>query len=467
MPPRPSSSPTADHAQDHGGSERARGRVLAVRLMRVMFGCYLVVAVALTAVQMAVEYRFASQRLTDDVAALQRTFSPGIEDAMWRFNTEVLTGILTGMKEIPVVVGVEIRNERGTRVQAIGTISDAAGQAWHVGARGDLTAATHDFGTPFSRTFDLVHVDQNGVRYPVGSWTVYSNDSIAINQVKNTLIIILINSTIKSLMLWLIFSFVIGRMIGRPLARISTFMRELDAENLGTQPLVIEAEGRHELHALATTLNTMVHRLRRAFEDNAALLNDLREMNATLQSRVSERTRELEVLAKTDLLTGLFNRRKLDEALDAEIARSCRERSTVSVIVGDVDHFKSINDRHGHKAGDAVLVAFAEVLRAGGRPGDTLGRWGGEEFMLICPGTDLATAAGLAEGLRRRIETTALPIVGMRTCSFGVAAWQEGEGADALVTRADTALYRSKRNGRNRVETSPPSPRGDGTQDAA
>ncbi|MGE7413637.1 GGDEF domain-containing protein [Methylobacterium tarhaniae] len=437
-----------------GEGPPGRDRALAGRLMRVMFGCYIVVAVGLTALQMFVAYRAASQRLQDDVAALQRTFSPGIEDAMWRYNAEVLRGILTGMQEIPAVVGVEVRDEAGRRIQATGSFTDESGKVRHFGS-GDERHATRSFGTPFSRTFPVVHTDENGRLYPIGSWTVHSDDSIAIAQVKNTLYVIVINSAIKSLMLWFIFYLVIRSMVGRPLGQIRDYLARIDADTLAAPPLTIEAGGRNELHALAGALNTMRDRLRRSFEENAALMRDLREMNATLQDRIAERTRDLEALAHTDLLTGLFNRRKLDEALAEAAEAAGSSGAPLSLILGDVDNFKSVNDRHGHKVGDQVLVAFAALLRDAVRPADLLGRWGGEEFMLLCPGSDLVAATAVAERLRQRVETTSLPEVGPRTCSFGVATLDPGESTDSLVARADAALYRCKRNGRNRVEASP------------
>lgn len=433
-----------------------RDRALAGRLMRVIFGCYVVVAVGLTALQVLVAYRTASQRLQDDVAALQRTFTPGLEDAMWRYNAEVLRGILAGMHEIPVVVGVEVRDEAGQRIQAVGSVTDESGRIWHVGRNDELEPVARSFGTPFSRTFPVVHTDENGRLYPIGSWTVHSNDSIAIEQVKSTLYVILINSALKSMMLWFIFYLVIRTMVGRPLGQIRDYLARIDADTLAAAPpLTIEAGGRNELHALAGALNTMRDRLRRSFAENDALMRDLREMNATLQDRIAERTRDLEALARTDLLTGLFNRRKLDEALAEAAERAERSGVPLSLILGDVDNFKSVNDRHGHTIGDQVLVAFAALLRGAVRPDDILGRWGGEEFMLLCPATDLAAATGLAERLRQRVEGTALPEVGTRTCSFGVATLAPGESTDSLVARADAALYRCKRTGRNRVEASP------------
>jgi diguanylate cyclase (GGDEF)-like protein len=265
--------------------------------------------------------------------------------------------------------------------------------------------------------------------------------------------VILINSALKSLVLGLIFFAVIRHMVGRPLAQIEGYLGRLDADNLDAPPLSLTAGGRHELHALTASLNTMVLRLRRAFEDNAHLMQELREMNASLQERITERTRDLERLAHTDLLTGLNNRRKLDLALERAALQASSDGTPLCVIVADVDHFKAINDLYGHKVGDRVLVAIAGILAEGVRTGDTLGRWGGEEFLIVCPGTRLSEGAACAEALRQRIEATALPLIGSRTCSFGVAELRPGETTDGLVTRADAALYRCKRNGRNHVET--------------
>ncbi len=420
---------------------------LAGRLLRVIFVCYFVVAVGVTAIQVFAEYRLAHRRLEDDIQAMQRTFAPGLADALWSFNGEVLRGILKGIAEMPVVVGVEVRDEHGRLVESLGA----------TGATAAPRRAILD--QPFSRSFGLAYLDESGRSHPVGLWTIRSNDGIAFDQVAGTLTVVLINSAVKTLTLWLIFFVVIRRMVGRPLAQVDAFLARLDADNMGTRPLVLRTRGSHELHRLASTLNGLAAKLRRAFDDNAALMRDLQDANATLQDRVAERTRELELLARTDLLTGLYNRRKLDEAIEREAARA-REGGRFCVILGDVDHFKAVNDRHGHKVGDVVLVAFAVALRDGLRADDTLGRWGGEEFMALCPDTDLATAVSVAERLRCRMEETALPVAGVRTCSFGVAELQPGESVDGLVMRVDAALYLAKRNGRNRVEAS-----GDGGAD--
>ena len=186
---------------------------------------------------------------------------------------------------------------------------------------------------------------------------------------------------------------------------------------------------------------------------------DLRALNEALEIKVAERTQaleqknlELERLAVTDRLTGLSNRLQLDRVLARELSRSARYGTAFSVVMLDIDHFKRINDTHGHPTGDQVLREIAEILHATVRQSDRLGRWGGEEFLLICPETDLAGARRLAENQRAAIQTHPFPTVGHCTASFGVSQVRTEDTAASLVARADAALYQAKTAGRNRVE---------------
>lgn len=159
-----------------------------------------------------------------------------------------------------------------------------------------------------------------------------------------------------------------------------------------------------------------------------------------------------EELSITDRLTQLYNRLKLDEDLHKEVVRADRYGHPLSVIILDVDHFKSVNDTYGHQTGDQVLVALAGLIRSNLRQSDIAGRWGGEEFLVICPVTTTDGAAALAEKLRAAISAHAFPVVGTKTCSFGIASRLAGEKEEDMVGRADAALYRAKEQGRNRVE---------------
>ncbi len=156
----------------------------------------------------------------------------------------------------------------------------------------------------------------------------------------------------------------------------------------------------------------------------------------------------------TDQLTGVGNRRKLDQALDIEIARTKRDNSALSAMMSDVDHFKLVNDQFGHPVGDRVLIRVAEVLRQETRPSDVVARFGGEEFVVLMPQTDLPAAMSFAERIRQRLaEELIPPLPSPVTSSFGVAQYREGEDAAALLGRADKALYLAKSSGRNRVES--------------
>lgn len=181
--------------------------------------------------------------------------------------------------------------------------------------------------------------------------------------------------------------------------------------------------------------------------DLKTIQNSLAEAHAMLALK----NRELERLSSTDRLTGLYNRLRLDEALAKELARAARYESVFSVILLDVDHFKAVNDSHGHQAGDQVLVRLSQILQDHRRVPDVVGRWGGEEFLIVCPETDGEGAAVYAEQLRAAIAGASFPTVGHKTASFGVATYRPGDNEKELVRRADEALYQAKEAGRDRV----------------
>jgi diguanylate cyclase (GGDEF)-like protein len=184
----------------------------------------------------------------------------------------------------------------------------------------------------------------------------------------------------------------------------------------------------------------------------------LQAAEALLRARLYE---QAERLATTDGLTGLFNRRALDEHLSARFAEAVRYQRPLSFVLLDIDHFKKVNDNHGHPAGDAVLRGVAEVLAGQARATDRAARYGGEEMALLLPETDLAGALVIAERARAAVERAshdtesgALSV----TASFGVSSVPAaGIGTPAqLLEAADQALYRAKQGGRNRVETARP-----------
>jgi two-component system cell cycle response regulator len=169
--------------------------------------------------------------------------------------------------------------------------------------------------------------------------------------------------------------------------------------------------------------------------------------------------RIVERQALVDGLTGLANRRQCETLLSTELARADRFDDSLAVVMADLDDFKDVNDRHGHPAGDVVLREFADVLRATLREADVAGRWGGEEFILVLPGTEIGGAVRLAERVRAELRNRPMLApdgtpIGI-TASFGVAAFPQAPTEDKLIVAADAALYAAKRAGKDRVGAAP------------
>ena len=210
------------------------------------------------------------------------------------------------------------------------------------------------------------------------------------------------------------------------------------------------------------TLSVMDTRPGALTEDQHRMLANLgRQAMALIELRANERAlntsqRELELLSTTDELTGLHNRRSLQQRLKFEVARSKRFRTPLSAVMIDIDHFKKINDGFGHAAGDQVLANIGRMLRESVRVIDIAGRWEGEEICVILPNTPLEGACKFAETLRGKLEAQ-LHHVGIRvipvTASLGVGSFNhmEIDDAESLLRQAEDALSRAKEGGRNRI----------------
>lgn len=187
-----------------------------------------------------------------------------------------------------------------------------------------------------------------------------------------------------------------------------------------------------------------------------AMQGDLAKLNRQLLKRAAELERRraaVEVLSRTDALTGIANRREADVRIAELVAAAETGTSRPSCMMIDLDHFKSINDTHGHPVGDSVLRESAATLAACVRSTDLVARIGGEEFLVILPATDLAEAAALADRLRTELNAHVIPKLGRGlSASFGLARLRRRESASSWIERADAALYRAKRMGRDRIE---------------
>jgi len=225
-------------------------------------------------------------------------------------------------------------------------------------------------------------------------------------------------------------------------------------------PKPAEDEVLKELHSLlqrsAATGNPLTPELERVVGKHARLLrrfNKIVSISDGYQSQLMDLKARLEFSARTDLLTGLANRWEIMARLESEKSRSERYQKNFSILIGDLDRFKEINDNYGHLAGDRVLKAIAEILRAQIRAEDFCGRWGGEEFLVVLPETDLPKACSVAAKLLARVRKTAVPWEGKKistTMSIGIGVFRPGMGIDGCLKRVDDALFTAKAEGRDR-----------------
>jgi diguanylate cyclase (GGDEF)-like protein len=236
-------------------------------------------------------------------------------------------------------------------------------------------------------------------------------------------------------------------------------VRKLDEVAGGVKRLA-EAYGRgyREQSRLVRISDRMQQELQDANRNLTEQARELRALNTTLEAEIQERERlanELEKLATIDELTGLFGRRHFLSLANREFARQRRVETPVSVMMLDLDHFKRVNDTHGHAVGDSVLRTLADVLRAGLREMDVAGRLGGEEFSVLLTGAESTVAIEVAHRLRiamaEQVVTTQSGDRVSCTISIGVAERDGDEALDDILNRADAALYAAKRAGRDRV----------------
>lgn len=218
-----------------------------------------------------------------------------------------------------------------------------------------------------------------------------------------------------------------------------------------------ELPSQETLDGLVQQANRRLVDMNRTYERLLRQLEQLVADNDQLTAQLRRANEELSSLAATDALTGLANRRSFEDAMKRDLSRAQRTGTPLSVLIIDVDHFKSVNDTYGHQIGDFVLKRIADVLRATLRTGDLPARWGGEEFVALLPGSPIDGAKIAAERIRTMLEQTLMATQGKQfkvTASLGVAAFGGSASPEAgaeLIAKADAALYEAKRTGRNKV----------------
>lgn len=430
-------------------------RGLGLRLALKSLLAALMIGLLLSVVVVFVLYQRSVIELEQRYSEVERGHLPGLVEALWEVDETRIEIALEALQQLTDVAALDLEDERGRR--------------WRWRAEGEWRELRRS-------SFTLVH-EAAEERVKVGELEVSLGDQRLSARLWRDALLSLGVLIGSQLAVALVFLQLFRSEVGSHLRGMADYARALRVDSLAT-PLTLRRPFRpgDELDDVVAAVNAMREGFSAELVQRKRLQAALDAHLLELEIRVEERTAALsieaqrasaalleleraqvalEALARSDALTELPNRRAMTERLEAEQLRGQRSSTTFAVVLADIDHFKGINDRHGHDAGDIVLREIAVRLRSDLRAQDQAGRWGGEEFLILLPDTDLDGARVVAEKVRSLI--AAAPVsLGSTSVSVsvtqGVAVSDGREPLVSLLKRADMALYRGKAAGRNCVE---------------
>jgi diguanylate cyclase (GGDEF)-like protein len=413
----------------------------------------ILVAALLSVIYVSWNFHEVEVALKDRGRAIARQLGTAAEYGIFSGSRDALRSLSeAAQKGDTEILGVAILGERGQMLVRVG---DSTPLAVELGER-EYTVEKPDriiLIEPVSRTVlpvDDIYSASAPVAHSnarVSGYVVLDVSRQRLVETRNTQMLIGLDIALGGLLLGVWLALRMARGITRPLVHIIDVVERIGRGELGARVLTEEA---HTLQSLGHNINAMAERVTLAH-------GELQQKVAQATEELRKRKEEAELLARMDVLTGIPNRRAFMQAAEQEVLRAQRYGTPLTVAVLDLDHFKSINDTHGHAAGDHVLINRANLLAASVREVDSVGRMGGEEFAIIMPGTPLSEAIQAIERIRQAFEQN--PVSDgeqliRSTASFGVAEYPGADPTvDGLLAKADGALYLAKARGRNRVET--------------
>ncbi len=406
---------------------------IAIKLLQVVFVIYFSITITMTAIHMYNEYHNAKTAINQEIVELEKMAKKPLSNALWLFDDGQTDMILKSMYDLHFVTGVALVSKENLPIKSLGDISASQ---------------------EISHTFSLELESPLGVQ-SLGQVTLFSNASIVLERVKSNFYFIVISAILKSILLWILLLWAFNKLFTRPITLFARDIEKIDWNNLEHSAFIQNTKPtkrqKDELTFFQESFGFMLSKILDA-------KRELESLNASLDQKVQDKTQELlaknielEKLYITDKLTGIYNRYKLESVLNSEMERSQRSGHMFGLILLDIDYFKKVNDTFGHQVGDQVLVKLATILQNNTRKTDIVGRWGGEEFMIICPHTDAQGVQKLAESLRVTLSQSSLNGVQMQTGSFGVTLYRKEETINDTIGRVDEALYQAKNSGRDRV----------------
>ncbi len=409
---------------------------LSRQLLFSILGIYALITFTVTLVHVVIEYRYTKENIQRELERIAHIFEPALQTAIWNLNDEQLSSIAQGMNKMPLVYRVKIVDPNRKPLYNQG--KDGA------------SASEKDEELTYSYPLYQMH---DGNKIFLADVTLYSSDRAIFDRLKVGFTMLFLNAMIKSLALITLFYIAFRKHLEIPL---NALMQQISNLKTAKQSLIdVKYKRINELSILQDKFNGL---LKHIYAEEERRIEMVRDQNKRLEALVQERTSELEMLnrelqklATTDALTQIANRSSLDIVLKQAIAECERYQRPFCIVMIDIDFFKSINDTYGHLAGDTVLKTLAGLLKSQIRSVDTVGRWGGEEFMIVYREIEGQGTYTLAENIRKSIENHPFAEAERITISMGVAQYRPGTSAEELLKQADAALYHSKEHGRNRV----------------
>ena len=423
---------------------------LARRLVRRATGIGLGIGLVVMLLQIAYVYATERQRAHDQLDEIGRTQVAQLATTVWLVNPAETGLVLDGIATLPGIAQVVLRDDDGEVFRRGSPPAYVLAERRY--ALTPRLAGAHDVGEL------AVVVGPEELVYKLVRRSVFAALTT----------LAAVGGCVAALLV------LFRTEVTRHLQRLAKQVRDADLGDM-ERPLALEgkapAAAPDEIDQLVLAFNGMraritndVRRMRRYEAELAAHRDHLEGLVQIRTLELEEKAAELEAqraaverLANTDALTGSLSRRHFHELGERELARAIRSGEPIAVLVLDIDHFKRVNDNHGHAGGDAVLRAFVQRCQSLLRTTDVFGRLGGEEFALLLPGNDLAGARLAAERIRAAVATAPIRVEGHSlavTVSIGVAGKPtSGATLEGMLVAADAALYAAKRGGRNRVET--------------
>jgi len=404
---------------------------ITTQLFRLVFYFYLIVTIIVTFIQIYVDFQNTQKRIVKDMNIIGNTFMPGISKALWDLDTSQLELNLQGIVDLPFVTSATLINEESKEILSLGLRSNKDDE--------------------FKIKIPIIH-NYRDKKLEIGSLTLFSNNDVVIEEVKLGFFMIVISAIIKTTALWVLFLLIFHIKLRKPLLELTKATTQIQLDKLDSFSLNIKTKGKNELKMLELALKSMTEKL-------ITSRNSIIELNESLEEKVRLRTEELqklninlEKLANTDALTGLYNRRHFFTLVDSYLKMNDRANIDAVVLIMDIDKFKNINDTYGHDVGDEVLKGFSKVLVSNIRKGDICARFGGEEFLVFLPYTDVEQASLVAEKIRTSTQSyTSIKDICF-TISIGVSKYTKN--IEESIKQADLALYKAKESGRNQVQIS-------------